>query len=67
MRTLAVLVIGLVLGVVLAVGAIEINGGRYVYRTFDEYECAESRSGWEVVPHQPNRCHFRRPRWQLVR
>lgn len=72
MRTLAVLVIGIALGCALTFATVQISGGWYTYRIIPIKECQDA-AGYglgtlrdEVVPHQPNPCHFRRPRWDFL-
>jgi hypothetical protein len=67
MKTVAVLVAGVALGVILTFGAVDLSGGWYTYHTLPTDEChGWPPSGIEVVPNQPNPCHFRRPRWHVL-
>lgn len=63
LRTLAILLIGVVIGVAATLTAIEVSGGRYEYTTIPLERCQRIQSASEVVPNQPNPCHFRTPRW----
>lgn len=68
MRTVAVLILGMILGAVLLFAITEVAISRYSYFTVSKSECeAIPPTGAQVVPHQPNPCHFRRPRWTLLR
>lgn len=67
MRTLAIFLAGLVLGIVLTFSGVNLTGGWYTYFTIPEDECRYTRVAAEVTPGQPNPCNYRRPRWQLVR
>jgi hypothetical protein len=64
MRTLSILLIGAAMGATVMFAGLDLVGKRYAYFTVPRYECegAPPMSA-EVVPHQPNPCHFRRPRW----
>lgn len=66
MRTLAPLVAGILIGIIVTVGYVQMVGGWYVYNTLDEIECRATPMNAEVTPNQPNPCNFRRPRWRLL-
>lgn len=66
MRTLAILAAGAMLGALLTLATIELRGGWYVYKTVPSDECRVMPPSGEVVPHQPNPCHVRYPRWHLL-
>jgi hypothetical protein len=70
LRMVAVLVIGMIIGAVVALGFVAIPAGSGIY----EYHLAGSESearawintyGWEIVPNQPNPMYMRQPRWKL--
>lgn len=71
MRKISVLVAGITLGVVLTFATVQITGGWYTYTVIPTKECQDAEGYGratlrdEVVPGQPNPCHFRRPRWQI--
>ena len=70
---------GLLCGIVLTLVSVGLSAGWYEYGwapgvTFSNPgadSCTTSiyadvvRSGWEVVPNQPDRCYVRRPRFRL--
>lgn len=72
-RVITVFVIGAILGSVLTFATVQISGGWYTYTIVPIKECQDAegyglgRLRDEVVPNQPNPCHFRRPRWPLFR
>lgn len=66
MRTVGVLIVGIALGVALTLGYIRAEGGRYSYFILAPDDCHALNGNAvtaEVVPNQPNPCHFRRPRY----
>lgn len=65
-RTLALLLFGIVIGVAVTLSSIEISGGRYEYFTLPDDICHARQIHSEVVPNQPNPCHFRTPRWSFI-
>ena len=67
MRLLAAFAGGLILGAALLFVAVTTTGGWYTYETLPRTWCETSGAGnLEVVPHQPNPCHFRRPRFGIL-
>jgi len=69
MRVLAVFLLGVVVGAVVLFSAVQLSGGWYTYFILTPEECRREYGNAvtaEVVPHQPNPCHFRRPRWRLL-
>ena len=61
---------GVILGILLTFAVVQVSGGWYTYFILSPDDCAQQNGNAvtaEVVPNQPNPCHFRRPRWQLVR
>lgn len=66
-RVMVGLAVGIALGALLTLGAIEAAGGRYRYFTMPDEQCRRIQMYTEVVPHQPNPCHFREPRWSFIR
>ncbi len=66
MRKLLVFLAGLAAGVILTVVVMDVGVQRYAYFTLPPDECHLIRQTAEVVPHQPNPCHFRRPRWDFL-
>lgn len=66
-RTLVALLVGIVIGVVGTFTAVEISGGWYTYFTLPAGRCERANVGdAQVVPNQPNPCHFRERRWSLI-
>lgn len=65
-RTLVALLVGIIIGVVGTLATVELRGGWYEYFTLPDDICHSRRIGSEVVPNQPNPCHFRQPRWSLI-
>lgn len=69
MRYVLLLLAGATFGILMTVLAIQISGGWYVYQTIPSTRYGECYDpipgGAEIVPHQPNPCHYRRPRWRL--
>lgn len=68
MRVVLVFVSGLVLGAALLFVGVGLMGGWYTYFILPLSECQRGYGNAvtaEVVPHQPNPCHFRRPRWDF--
>lgn len=59
-------VIGLIMGVALTLVVVQASGGWYTYVTLNRYACAELPLSAEIVPHQPNPCHYRYPRWDFL-
>jgi hypothetical protein len=66
MRAIGVFLAGLVLGAALLFVVIQIAGGWYTYSTMPKDLCEAMPPQAEVVPHQPNPCNFRRPRWRIL-
>lgn len=69
-RTALTLIVGIAVGVAVTVGYVQVAGGWYTYSILTPEECRREHGNTitaEVVPHQPNPCHFRRLRWQLFR
>lgn len=68
-RTLAAFLIGTAIGAALTIGYLDISGRWFTYRTLSASDCRYPEEiigvSYHVVPHQPNPCHFRRPRWNL--
>lgn len=64
MRALMMFLAGLLAGAILTAGVMGIQP--YSYFTLPPDECRLIRQTAEVVPHQPNPCHFRRPRWDWL-
>lgn len=64
--TLAALLIGILLGVIGTVAVVDLRGGWYTYFTIPLDRCQNAQIRAEVVPHQPNPCHFREPRWSFI-
>jgi hypothetical protein len=62
-RAIIAAIIGLVVGIVVTLATIEISGGRYEYFTMPLERCQNTQIRDEVVPNQPNPCHFRTARW----
>jgi hypothetical protein len=62
-RTVIAVIIGLVVGIVMTLAAIEFGGSRYEYFTIPTERCQSTQIKAEVVPSQPNPCHFRTARW----
>lgn len=63
-KNLALAILGVVLGVLGTLAAVEISGGWYTYFTLPAGQCQRADvGGAQVVPNQPNPCHFREPRW----
>jgi hypothetical protein len=67
MRTVVAFLAGMIVGAAMLWITVVLTGGWYTYVILPAYECQDPRTTAEVVPHQPNPCHFRRPRWQIVR
>lgn len=65
-RTLAVLLIGIILGVTGTFVVVEIAGGWYTYFTMPDERCHAVQMHLEVAPHQPNPCLFRQRRWSFI-
>lgn len=65
MRMLVIFAAGLVVGAVLVFAAAHVAGGWYTYVTLTRAECETMPRAAEVVPHQPNPCHYRYPRWDI--
>ena len=69
MCLLLAMTFGVLLGVAVTFGGMTLSSNWYTYRTIDALssgQCIETiPPGAEIVPHQPNPCHYRRPRWSL--
>lgn len=67
-RTLITLLVGIAIGMASMIALVEITGGWYTYFTLPPERCqrASGVDGAQVVPHQPNPCHFRERRWSLI-
>lgn len=68
MRTAIVFIGGMLLGAFLLFAIVQVGGGWYTYFILTPEECRRDFGNAitaEVVPHQPNPCHFRRPRWHF--
>lgn len=63
MRVVAAFAAGVILGALLLFAGVEVVGGWYTYVTLSKSECESFRLTAEVVPHQPNPCHYRYRRW----
>lgn len=57
---------GALLGVILIMGYVQVSGGWYIYTTQDKWNCEVQPLALEIVPNQPNPCHYRRPRWRWL-
>lgn len=66
MRALAIFVAGMAAGMVLLLVAVQVTGGWYTYVTQPKGMCDSAPLRAEVVPHQPNPCHYRYPRWEWL-
>lgn len=64
--TVLALLAGILLGVAGTLAVVEVSGGRYVYFTLPSDRCQSVQVHAEVVPNQPNPCHFREPRWSFI-
>lgn len=62
-KTLAAIGLGVVLGVVSTLAVSEVIADRYEYVTIPVDRCQSVQMHAEVVPNQPNPCHFRTRRW----
>lgn len=66
MRVGTAFAFGLIVGVLLLFVGVQVAGGWYTYVTLTRAECESMPRQTEVVPHQPNPCHFRYPRWDFL-
>jgi hypothetical protein len=65
-RTLTIFSTGILMGVLLTLLYVELQGGWYEYFTLPADRCQVAQTHAEVVPNQPNPCHFRYRRWSLI-
>lgn len=70
MRTVLVLLAGIVLGSLMTVSALMVTGGWYEHHildTGDDLISMVNREGWELLPPGANQrvYQLRRPRWRL--
>lgn len=59
-------ILGMAVGILGTLAVIEVVGSRYTYFTIPEDRCRRVQVHAEVVPNQPNPCHFREPRWSFM-
>jgi hypothetical protein len=66
MRTTVTLLIGMIMGIALALAIVQISGGWYVYSIRGETACnrPQEMGTTHIAPNQPNPCLFQSQRWQ---
>ena len=67
MRTRLAFLTGAFVGAALLFVYVQLSGGWYTYFILPPEQCRREEGNSvtaEVVPHQPNPCHFRRLRWR---
>lgn len=66
LRMVVVFVAGAIAGAIMLFVVIELAGGWYTYGTLSRGACETMMPARaQIVPHQPNPCHYRLPRWDF--